>query len=68
MQTVDHTKLHNTIVQKAFDATSAFLTEEQKLKLFQNKVDRAQAMIDAQKKERLYPWESKWNCPHDVAK
>ena len=41
MHSVDHTKLHNTIVQKAFDATSAFLTEEQKLKLFQNKIDRA---------------------------
>jgi hypothetical protein len=68
MHTVDHTKLHNTIVQKAFEATSAFLTEEQKLKLFQNKVDRAQAMLDAQKKERLYRWDSKWNCPHDLGK
>ena len=68
MQTVDHTRLHNTIVQKAFDATSAFLTEEQKLKLFQNKIDRAQAMIDAQNKRGLYRWESKWNCPHDVGK
>ena len=68
MQTVDHTRLHNTIVQKAFDATSAFLTEEQKLKLFQNKIDRAQAMLEAQKKERLYSWDSKWNCPRDVGK
>ena len=67
MHTVDHTKLHDHIVQKAFDASSAFLSEEQKLKLFQNKIDRAQAMLDAQKKERLYRWESKWNCPRDLA-
>jgi hypothetical protein len=51
MQSVDHTKLHNAIVQKAFDATSAFLTKEQTQQLFQNKIDRARAMLEAQ--ERL---------------
>ena len=51
MHTVNHTKLHDHIVQKAFDATSAFLTEEQKLKLFQNKIDRARAMLES--KSRL---------------
>jgi two-component sensor histidine kinase len=51
MQSVDHTKLHNQIVQKAFDATSAFLTKEQTQQLFQNKIDRARAMLEAQ--ERL---------------
>lgn len=51
MQSVDHTKLHNHIVQKAFDASSAFLTEEQKLKLFQNKIDRAAEMIKARGKD-----------------
>jgi hypothetical protein len=60
MQSVDHTKLHNHIVQKAFDASSAFLTEEQKIKLFQNKIDRAAQMIEARKQESLY-WDSKWN-------
>lgn len=50
MQSVDHTKLHDTIVQKAFDATSAFLTKEQTERLFQNKIERAQAMIEAQSK------------------
>jgi hypothetical protein len=48
MQSVDHTKLHEAIVQKAFDATSAFLTKEQTQQLFQNKIDRATAMIRAQ--------------------
>jgi hypothetical protein len=60
MHTVDHTKLHDHIVQKAFDATSAFLSEEQKLKLFQNKIDRAQAMLESRSKDSLY-WDSKWN-------
>jgi hypothetical protein len=46
MQSVDHTKLHNQIVQKAFDATSAFLTKEQTQQLFQNKIKRAQAMLE----------------------
>ncbi len=45
MQTVDHTKLHNTIVQKAFDVSSTFLTDSQREKLFQNKIDRARAML-----------------------
>jgi len=45
MQSVDHTKLHDTIVQKAFDVSSAFLTAEQREKLFQNKIDRARAML-----------------------
>jgi hypothetical protein len=48
MQSVDHTKLHNQIVQKAFDATSAFLTKEQKQQLFQNKIERARAMLESQ--------------------
>jgi hypothetical protein len=48
MQSVDHTKLHNQIVQKAFDATSAFLTKEQTQQLFQNKIERARSMLEAQ--------------------
>jgi hypothetical protein len=51
MQSVDHTKLHNQIVQKAFDAASAFLTKEQTQQLFQNKIERARIMLEAQ--ERL---------------
>jgi hypothetical protein len=44
---IDYTKLNDRIVKQAFDATSAFLTEEQKQKLFQNKIDRAEQMIAA---------------------
>jgi hypothetical protein len=44
---IDYTKLNDRIVKQAFDATSAFLTEAQKQKLFQNKIDRAEQMIRA---------------------
>jgi hypothetical protein len=46
--TIDYTKLNNQIVQQAYNATSAFLTEDQVKQLFQNKIDRAAAMIRAQ--------------------
>jgi hypothetical protein len=45
---IDYTKLNDQIVKQAYTATSAFLTEAQKQKLFQNKIDRAAAMIRAQ--------------------
>lgn len=45
--TIDYTKLNDQIVKQAYNATSAFLTEAQKQKLFQNKIDRAQQMIEA---------------------
>ena len=48
--TIDYTKLNDQIVQQAFDASSAFLTEDQVKRLFQNKIDRAAAMIQAQEK------------------
>jgi hypothetical protein len=49
---IDYTKLNDQIVKQAYDHTSAFLTEEQKQKLFQNKIDRAAAMIRAQEQFR----------------
>jgi hypothetical protein len=45
--TIDYTKLNDQIVKQAYNASNAFLTEAQKQKLFQNKIDRAQAMIQA---------------------
>jgi hypothetical protein len=44
---IDYTKLNDQIVKQAFDAASTFLTEAQKQKLFQNKIDRAEQMIRA---------------------
>lgn len=45
---IDYKKLNDQIVKQAYDHTSAFLTEAQRQKLFQNKIDRAAAMIRAQ--------------------
>jgi hypothetical protein len=50
--TIDYTKLNDQIVKQAYSATSAFLTEEQVKRLFQNKIDRAAAMIRAQEQFR----------------
>ena len=44
---IDYSKLNDRIVKQAYDATAGFLTEAQVQKLFQNKIDRAQAMIAA---------------------
>ena len=45
---IDYEKLNDQIVRQAYDASSAFLTEAQRQRLFQNKLDRASAMIQAQ--------------------
>jgi hypothetical protein len=49
---IDYTKLNDHIVKQAYDYTQAFLTEAQKQRLFQNKIDRAAAMIRAQEQFR----------------
>ena len=50
--TIDYTKLNDQVVKQAYDASSAFLTEAQRQRLFQNKIDRAAAMIRAQEQFR----------------
>jgi len=49
---IDYTKLNDQIVKQAYDHTSFFLNEDQKQRLFQNKIDRASAMIQAQEQLR----------------
>jgi hypothetical protein len=49
---IDYSKLNDQIVKQAYDHTSAFLNEEQVKKLFQNKIDRASAMLRAQEQFR----------------
>ena len=62
MQTIDNTELHNTIVQKAFEAAHYVLTEEQKQKLFRNKINRAQAELESRKSDPTRSWlYSKWH-------
>jgi hypothetical protein len=50
--TIDYTKLNDQIVKQAWDHTTMFLNEAQVKKLFQNKIDRAAAMIRAQEQFR----------------
>ena len=49
---IDYTKLNDQVVKQAYEASSAFLTEAQRQRLFQNKIDRAAAMIRAQEQFR----------------
>ena len=49
---IDYSKLNDQIVKQAWDCSSAFLTETQVKKLFQNKIDRAAAMFKAQEQFR----------------
>ena len=49
---IDYTKLNDQIVKQAWDHTTMFLNEAQVQKLFQNKIDRAAAMIRAQEQFR----------------
>jgi hypothetical protein len=46
MQT-DYTKLNDRIVRQAYELTNLVLTNDMKVRLFQNKIDRAQQMIEA---------------------
>lgn len=45
---IDYTKSNDRVVKQAYDVSTAFLTEAQRQRLFQNKIDRAAAMIRAQ--------------------
>ena len=56
---IDYSKLNDRIVKQAYDVSSAFLTETQVRKLFQNKIDRASAMIRAQEQFRRLEQEDK---------
>lgn len=49
--TIDYTKLNDRIVKQAY---SYALSDEQKQKLIQNKIERAKAMIASQTKEAVY--------------
>ena len=46
MQT-DYTKLNDRIVRQAYEVSNLVLTNDMKIRLFQNKIDRAAEMIKA---------------------
>jgi hypothetical protein len=51
--TIDYTKLNDQVVKQAYDASSCFFDRvAQRQRLFQNKIDRAAAMIRAQEQFR----------------
>ena len=50
IMSIDYSKLNDRIVKQAYYA----LTNEQKQKLIQNKIERAEAMIASQTKEAVY--------------
>jgi hypothetical protein len=47
MMTIDYVKLNDRIVQQAYEITNLVLTDDMKVRLFQNKIDRARQMIEA---------------------
>jgi hypothetical protein len=44
---IDYTKLNNRVVRQAYEIDNLVLTHDMKVRLFQNKIDRAQQMIQA---------------------
>ena len=51
---IDYEKLNNQVVKQAWDHTTAFLTEAQKQRLFQNKIRRAAEELQAREQSSLY--------------
>lgn len=45
--TIDYKNLNDRIVKQAFDVSRVFLSEDQRQRLFQNKIDRASDMLKA---------------------
>jgi len=43
----DYKNLNDRIVKQAYELSNLVLTNEMKVRLFQNKIDRAQQMIEA---------------------
>jgi hypothetical protein len=44
--TTDYTKLNDRIVKQAYEVSNLVLTNDMKVRLFQNKIDRARQMIE----------------------
>lgn len=44
---IDYEKLNDRVVQQAYEVSNLVLTNDMKVRLFQNKIDRAEQMIRA---------------------
>jgi hypothetical protein len=51
---IDYKDLNDRIVQQAYEVSNYTLTNDMKIRLFQNKIDRAREMIDARQLSPLY--------------
>jgi hypothetical protein len=47
MMKIDYEQLNNRVVQQACEISNLVLTNEMKVRLFQNKIERAEQMIEA---------------------
>jgi hypothetical protein len=47
MMKIDYVKLNDRVVQQAYEISNLVLTDDMKVRLFQNKIDRAEQMIQA---------------------
>lgn len=45
----DYTKLNDRIVKQAYEVSNLVLTNDMKVRLFQNKIDRARVELEARK-------------------
>lgn len=50
----DYSNLNDRIVKQAYEFSNLTLTEEMKSRLFQNKIDRARALLEARSKQTVY--------------
>ena len=50
----DFSKLNDRIVKQAYEVSNLVLTDEMKVRLFQNKLDRAKALLESKRKEAVY--------------
>lgn len=51
---IDYTNLNDRIVKQATEIPGFTLSEEQKQKLFNNKIERAAAMLQARETQSVY--------------
>jgi hypothetical protein len=50
----DYSKLNDCIVRQAYEVSNLVLTNDMKVRLFQNKINRARVELDARKTSPLY--------------
>jgi hypothetical protein len=52
--TTDYKNLNDRIVKQAYEVSNLVLTNDMKIRLFQNKIDRARAELEARKLSTVF--------------